>query len=123
MGLLLASTDIRFHMVAVRNGVMFSHYHFRPLRTSFDIADGTARGAVLPDHAQPRQRPNPALLGRTEPHLMLDHLRESDAIVVWKLDRLSRSLKDVLHRQRRGQPRWADASRSPYSGFSTTLSH
>jgi resolvase-like protein len=28
---------------------------------------------------------------------MLDHLRESDTLVVWKLDRLSRSLKDVLH--------------------------
>ena len=28
---------------------------------------------------------------------MLDHVRESDTIVVWKLDRLSRSLKDVLH--------------------------
>ena len=28
---------------------------------------------------------------------MLDQLREGDVIVVWKLDRLSRSLKDVLH--------------------------
>ena len=28
---------------------------------------------------------------------MLDHLREGDTVVVWKLDRLSRSLKDVLH--------------------------
>lgn len=27
----------------------------------------------------------------------LDHLREGDTVVVWKLDRLSRSLKDVLH--------------------------
>lgn len=34
---------------------------------------------------------------RPELHRMLDHLRESDTIVVWKLDRLSRSLKDVLH--------------------------
>ncbi len=32
-----------------------------------------------------------------ELHRMLDHLREGDTIVVWKLDRLSRSLKDVLH--------------------------
>ncbi len=30
-------------------------------------------------------------------HRMLDHLRKGDAVVVWKLDRLSRSLKDVLH--------------------------
>ena len=28
---------------------------------------------------------------------MLDHLREGDTLVVWKLDRLSRSLKDALH--------------------------
>ena len=28
---------------------------------------------------------------------MLDHLRDGDTLVVWKLDRLSRSLKDVLH--------------------------
>src|ERR1700709_723921 len=30
-------------------------------------------------------------------HRMLDQLREGDTVVVWKLDRLSRSLKDVLH--------------------------
>jgi DNA invertase Pin-like site-specific DNA recombinase len=30
-------------------------------------------------------------------HRLLDQLRERDTIVVWKLDRLSRSLKDVLH--------------------------
>ncbi len=34
---------------------------------------------------------------RPELHRMLDHLRENDTVVVWKLDRLSRSLKDVLH--------------------------
>ena len=34
---------------------------------------------------------------RPELHGMLDHLREGDTVVVWKLDRLSRSLKDVLH--------------------------
>ena len=28
---------------------------------------------------------------------MLDQLREGDTVVVWKLDRLSRSLKEVLH--------------------------
>jgi hypothetical protein len=30
-------------------------------------------------------------------HRLLDHLREGDTVVVWKLDRLSRSLKDVPH--------------------------
>jgi DNA invertase Pin-like site-specific DNA recombinase len=34
---------------------------------------------------------------RPELHRMLDHLREGDTVVVWKLDRLSRSLHDVLH--------------------------
>jgi DNA invertase Pin-like site-specific DNA recombinase len=34
---------------------------------------------------------------RPELHRLLDHLREDDTVVVWKLDRLSRSLKDVLH--------------------------
>ncbi|HTO31437.1 MAG TPA: recombinase family protein [Pararhizobium sp.] len=28
---------------------------------------------------------------------MLDQLRNGDTVVVWKLDRLSSSLKDVLH--------------------------
>jgi hypothetical protein len=30
-------------------------------------------------------------------HRLLDHLRDGDVVVVWKLDRLSRSLKDLLH--------------------------
>lgn len=34
---------------------------------------------------------------RPELHRALDHLRPSDVFVVWKLDRLSRSLKDLLH--------------------------
>jgi len=34
---------------------------------------------------------------RPDLHRMLDQLREVDVVVVWKLDRLSRSLKDVLH--------------------------
>lgn len=29
-------------------------------------------------------------------HQMLEQLREGDVVVVWKLDRLSRSLKDLL---------------------------
>jgi Resolvase, N terminal domain len=34
---------------------------------------------------------------RPELHRLLDQLREGDTVVVWKLDRLSRSLKDVVH--------------------------
>src|SRR6516162_1808292 len=34
---------------------------------------------------------------RPELHRMLDQLRTGDVVVVWKLDRLSRSLKDALH--------------------------
>jgi len=34
---------------------------------------------------------------RPELHRALDHLRKGDVLVVWKLDRLSRSLKDLLH--------------------------
>lgn len=34
---------------------------------------------------------------RPELHRLLDHLRAGDIVVVWKLDRLSRSLKDLLH--------------------------
>lgn len=33
---------------------------------------------------------------RPQLHKMLDQLREGDVVVVWKLDRLSRSLKDLL---------------------------
>ena len=33
---------------------------------------------------------------RPELHRLLDQLREGDSVVVWKLDRLSRSLKDLL---------------------------
>jgi DNA invertase Pin-like site-specific DNA recombinase len=28
---------------------------------------------------------------------MIEHLREGDVVVVWKLDRLTRSLKNLLH--------------------------
>jgi DNA invertase Pin-like site-specific DNA recombinase len=34
---------------------------------------------------------------RPELHRLLDQLRIGDTLVVWKLDRLSRSLKDLLH--------------------------
>lgn len=33
---------------------------------------------------------------RPELHKILDQLRKGDVLIVWKLDRLSRSLRDVL---------------------------
>jgi DNA invertase Pin-like site-specific DNA recombinase len=33
---------------------------------------------------------------RPELHRLLDQLRKGDVLVVWRLDRLSRSLRDVL---------------------------
>ena len=37
--------------------------------------------------------------GRDRPELqkMIEHLREGDTVVIWKLDRLGRSLKDLVH--------------------------
>ena len=34
---------------------------------------------------------------RPELHRLLDQLRKGDVVIVWKLDRLSRSLKDLLY--------------------------
>ena len=44
---------------------------------------------------------------RPELHKLLAHLRKGDALVVWKLDRLSRSLRDVLTLMERIQERKA----------------
>jgi DNA invertase Pin-like site-specific DNA recombinase len=38
---------------------------------------------------------------RPQLHKALEQLREADVLVVWKLDRLSRSLKDPLHIMKR----------------------
>jgi DNA invertase Pin-like site-specific DNA recombinase len=46
---------------------------------------------VFAEHASGGRWERPAL------HRMLDQLRQDDVVVVWKLDRLSRSLKDLLH--------------------------
>src|SRR5690349_11652645 len=43
------------------------------------------------------ERASGARWDRPEFHRLLDHLRAGDVLVVWKLDRLSRSLKDLLH--------------------------
>ena len=50
---------------------------------------------------------------RPELQRMLDHLRGGDTVVVWKLDRLSRSLKDLLFLMGRigGRRRKLDAAK------------
>lgn len=44
-----------------------------------------------------RERASGGRWERPDLHRLLDQLRRGDVIVVWKLDRLSRSLKDLLH--------------------------
>ena len=43
-----------------------------------------------------REKASGGRWNRPELHGLLDQLREGDVLVVWKLDRLSRSLRDVL---------------------------
>jgi DNA invertase Pin-like site-specific DNA recombinase len=43
-----------------------------------------------------RERTSGGRWDRPELHRLLDQLRKGDVLVVWKLDRLSRSLRDVL---------------------------
>ena len=68
-------------------------------RTVERRADGET--VSLTGHVRAKESSRQAASGgrwdRPELHRMLDQLREGDVVVVWKLDRLSRSLKDVLH--------------------------
>lgn len=43
-----------------------------------------------------RESPSGGRWDRPELHKILDQLRQDDVVIVWKLDRLSRSLKDLL---------------------------
>src|SRR3954454_11503990 len=52
------------------------------------------RGRRLPQG--PQEAASGGRRDRPELHRLLDQLRESDVVVVWELDRLSRSLKDRL---------------------------
>lgn len=54
-----------------------------------------------------RERASGGRWDRPELHKLLDHLRKGDVVVVWKLDRLSRSLCDVLTIMERLQERKA----------------
>jgi DNA invertase Pin-like site-specific DNA recombinase len=68
-------------------------------RVSTDDQDTAAQAAALKAAGCERVFREKASGGRWERpelHRLLDQLRKSDVLVVWKLDRLSRSLRDVL---------------------------
>ena len=68
-------------------------------RVSTNEQDTTAQAAALKAVGCERIFREKATGGRwdrPELHRLLDHLRKGDVLVVWKLDRLSRSLRDVL---------------------------
>jgi len=68
--------------------------------SKMDQQDTTAQVGALKAAGCPRVYEEKASGGRWDrPELqrLLGHLREGDTLVVWKLDRLSRSLKDLLH--------------------------
>jgi DNA invertase Pin-like site-specific DNA recombinase len=68
-------------------------------RVSTDEQDTAVQVAALKDAGCERIFREIASGGRwdrPELHRLLDQLREGDVVVVWKLDRLSRSLRDVL---------------------------
>ena len=57
----------------------------------FDALQGAGCKRVFEEYASGGRWDRPEL------HRMLDQLREGDVVIVWKLDRLSRSLKDLLN--------------------------
>jgi DNA invertase Pin-like site-specific DNA recombinase len=68
-------------------------------RVSTNEQDTTAKASALKAVGCERILREKATGGRwNRPELqrLLDHLRKGDVLVVWKLDRLSRSLRDVL---------------------------
>ena len=68
-------------------------------RVSTNEQDTTAQSSALKAAGCERIFREKATGGRwNRPELqrLLDHLRKGDVLVVWKLDRLSRSLRDVL---------------------------
>jgi DNA invertase Pin-like site-specific DNA recombinase len=68
-------------------------------RVSTDDQDTAAQAAALKVAGCERVYREKASSGRwdrPELHRLLDQLRKGDVLVVWKLDRLSRSLRDVL---------------------------
>lgn len=69
-------------------------------RVSTDDQDTALQLAALKDAGAARlfeERASGGRWDRPELHRMLDQLRPGDVVLVYKLDRLSRSLKDLLH--------------------------
>src|ERR1039457_6049006 len=68
-------------------------------RVSTDDQDTAAQAAALKAASCERifrEKASGGRWDRPELHRLLDQLRKDDVLVVWKLDRLSRSLRDVL---------------------------
>src|ERR1700691_5013159 len=68
-------------------------------RVSTDEQDTAAQVAALKAAGCERiyrEKASGGRWNRPELHRLLDQLRKADVLVVWKLDRLSRSLRDVL---------------------------
>src|SRR5580698_9825323 len=68
-------------------------------RVSTDEQDTTSQVAALKAAGCERiyrEKASGGRWDRPELHRLLDQLRKGDVLVVWKLDRLSRSLRDVL---------------------------
>src|SRR5258708_20087589 len=68
-------------------------------RVSTNVQDTTAQASALKAAGCERifrEKASGGRWDRPELHRLLDHLRKGDVLVVWKLDRLSRSLRDVL---------------------------
>src|SRR5499427_4177419 len=68
-------------------------------RVSTDDQDTSAQVAALKAAGCERifrEKASGGRWDRPELHRLLDQLRKEDVLVVWKLDRLSRSLRDVL---------------------------
>jgi DNA invertase Pin-like site-specific DNA recombinase len=68
-------------------------------RVSTDDQDTAAQVAALKAAGCQRifrEKASGGRWDRPELHRLLDHLRKGDVLLVWRLDRLSRSLRDVL---------------------------
>jgi DNA invertase Pin-like site-specific DNA recombinase len=85
-------------------------------RGSTDLQDTAAQVAALNAarcERTYREKASGGRWNRPELHRVLDQLRKGDVLVVWKLDRLSRSLRDVLSIMERLADAGAGSGASP----------